>query len=115
MQFTGSRDDLEFGYYYKGANRKVNIYDERQHAVAKHMPEPKVLDLAKMIISPMPGSIVSVAVEVGQTVSVGQELLVIEAMKMQNLIKAESDGKVKAVTVKAGQSVGVDEILIEFE
>jgi len=82
VQFTGSNNDLEFGYYYKGANRKVNVYDERQHAVAKHMPEPKVLDLAKMIISPMPGVIVSVSVEVGQTVSVGQELLVIEAMKM---------------------------------
>jgi len=66
------------------------------------MPKPTVLDLNKVIISPMPGAIVSVGVEVGQKVQVGQELLVIEAMKMQNLIKAEVEGVVKAVKIKPG-------------
>jgi propionyl-CoA carboxylase alpha chain len=62
----------------------------------------------------MPGSIVSVAVEPGQQVTEGQELIIVEAMKMQNIIKSEVDAKVKKVNVKPGQSVAVDELLIEF-
>ena len=79
------------------------------------MAPPKKVDQAKRVTSPMPGSIVSVSVEVGDTVTDGQELLVVEAMKMQNLIKAQVDGKVKKVLVKAGASVAVDQLLIEFE
>lgn len=63
----------------------------------------------------MPGSIVSVSVEEGQAVSEGQELLIVEAMKMQNIIKSEVDGKIKKINVKAGQSVAVDELLIELQ
>lgn len=68
VQYMGCQNDLEFSYYYRGAVRKVNVYDQRQHAVATHMPVPKVLDLNKVIIAPMPGAVVSVAVEVGQKV-----------------------------------------------
>lgn len=78
------------------------------------MARPKKIDFGKSIISPMPGSIVSVSVEVGQTVTEGQELLIVEAMKMQNLIKCEIEGKIKKINVKPGQSVAVDELLIEF-
>jgi biotin carboxyl carrier protein len=115
VQFLASDNDIEFKFYWKGATRKVNVYDSHQHHVAKHMPVPHVIDLKKVIISPMPGSIIAVEVQVGQTIIAGQNLLTIEAMKMQNLIKAENDGKIKSVKVKPGQSVGVDEILIEFE
>lgn len=79
------------------------------------MAPPKKVDSAKSIISPMPGSIVSVSVEAGQSVAEGQELLIVEAMKMQNIIKSEIEGKVKKVNVKPGQSVAVDELLIEFQ
>lgn len=79
------------------------------------MPPPIKRDLTKMILSPMPGAIVSINVENGQTVVDGQELLVVEAMKMQNILRSETEGKVKKVLVKKGQSVAVDEILIEFE
>lgn len=79
------------------------------------MAPPKKIDLGKSIISPMPGSIISVSVEPGQTVSEGQELIVIEAMKMQNIIKSEREGKIKSVSCKAGDSVTVDALLIEFE
>ena len=65
--------------------------------------------------APMPGAIVSVSVEPGQIVSEGQELFVIEAMKMQNIIKSQVEGKIKRVNVKAGVSVSVDQLLIEFE
>lgn len=79
------------------------------------MAPPKKLDLAKSIISPMPGSIISVAVEPGQTVTDGQELLIIEAMKMQNIIKSSAEGKIKKIHIKPGDSVAVDQLLIEFE
>lgn len=72
------------------------------------MAPPVKLDLTKSIISPMPGAIVSVSVEAGQTVVAGQELAVIEAMKMQNILKSETNGTIKAVKVKAGDSVSVD-------
>lgn len=61
------------------------------------MAPPKKIDLGRSVISPMPGSIVSVSVEPGQKVSEGQELIVIEAMKMQNIIKSEREGIIKSV------------------
>lgn len=79
------------------------------------MAPPKKIDFAKSVLSPMPGSIVHVSVEVGQHVTEGQELLVVEAMKMQNLLKSQVEGKVKKVLCKAGESVAVDQLLIEFE
>lgn len=78
------------------------------------MPEPVVVDHAKSIISPMPGSIVEVFVQPGDKVVAGQQLCIIEAMKMQNVLKAEKDGVVEAVNVKGGDSVTVDELLIQF-
>ena len=79
------------------------------------MAPPKKIDHAKSVLSPMPGAIVSIAVEPGQIVVEGQELLVIEAMKMQNIIKSQVEGKVKKVNIKPGVSVSVDQLLIEFE
>lgn len=73
------------------------------------------IDTTKVILSPMPGAVVSVSVAPGDTVVDGQELAVIEAMKMQNILKSEREGVVKSVKVKAGDSVTVDELLIEFE
>ena len=90
----------------------MKIYDEVQAPYQKYMPIPVKLDTAKSIISPMPGAIVSVSVQPGDTVVDGQELCVVEAMKMQNVIKAEKDGVVKSVNVAPGQSVAVDELLI---
>lgn len=79
------------------------------------MAPPKKIDHAKSVLSPMPGAIVSISVEAGQTVLDGQEILVIEAMKMQNLIKSQVEGKIKKIHVKPGESVAVDQLLIEYE
>jgi propionyl-CoA carboxylase alpha chain len=67
-----------------------------------------------MVLSPMPGLVVSLDVTVGQQVTSGQQIAIIEAMKMQNIIRAERDGVVKAVNAKAGDSVAADEVIIEF-
>jgi propionyl-CoA carboxylase alpha chain len=79
------------------------------------MAPPKKIDYAKSVLSPMPGAIVSISVEPGQAVQEGQELLVIEAMKMQNIIKSQVEGKIKKINIKPGVSVAVDQLLIEFE
>jgi propionyl-CoA carboxylase alpha chain len=68
IQSTGSKNDIEYSFYYRGAHRTVNVYDQQQYDLAKHMPTPKSIDLDKVILSPMPGAIVSVNVEVGQEV-----------------------------------------------
>jgi len=73
------------------------------------------IDTTRSILSPMPGAVVSVAVQPGDTVVDGQELCIIEAMKMQNILKSEREGVIKSVNVKSGDSVTVDELLIEFE
>ena len=79
------------------------------------MPEPVKIDYAKSIISPMPGTIVSTSVQAGDTVVEGQQLCIIEAMKMQNVMRAEISGVIDQVNVKAGDSVAVDELLISFK
>ena len=79
-----------------------------------HMPLVQSIDTSKMIMSPMPGVIYSINVKVGDEVVPGQEVCIVEAMKMQNALRTETAGKVKAVHVKKGQTVNGDQVLIEF-
>lgn len=79
------------------------------------MPEKAPPDLSKFLISPMPGLLREVAVFEGQEVKAGEKLVVIEAMKMENILKAEHDVKVKKIVAQPGASLSVDEIIIEFE
>ncbi len=79
------------------------------------MPEKLPPDMSKFLLSPMPGLLREVAVAEGQEVKAGEKLAVIEAMKMENLLKAEQDGKVKKIVARPGASLSVDEVIIEFE
>ena len=72
-------------------------------------------DMSKMVLSPMPGLLSSLAVEEGETVESGQILCVIEAMKMENVIRSSVDGVVSKVNAAAGDSLAVDQVIIEFE
>ena len=78
------------------------------------LPEKPKADTSKLIISPMPGLVVSMEVAMGQEVQEGEAVCIVEAMKMQNIIRAGANGKVKAINVKAGDSVAADEIMVEF-
>jgi propionyl-CoA carboxylase alpha chain len=78
------------------------------------LPEKPKADTSKLIISPMPGLVVSLEVALGQDVQEGEAVCIVEAMKMQNIIRAGANGKVKAINVKAGDSVAADEIMVEF-
>ena len=81
------------------------------HARLPEKPKP---DTSKLIISPMPGLVVSIDVELDQEVQEGEAVCVVEAMKMQNIIRAEATGTVKSINVGAGDSVAADEIMVEF-
>jgi propionyl-CoA carboxylase alpha chain len=78
------------------------------------LPPKKAADTSKMVLSPMPGLVVSIDVAQGQSVRTGEVVAVLEAMKMQNILRAERDGVVKVVSVKSGDSVAADEVLVEF-
>mmetsp|Transcript_33554 Transcript_33554/g.6087 ORF Transcript_33554/g.6087 Transcript_33554/m.6087 type:complete len:88 (+) Transcript_33554:1743-2006(+) len=81
----------------------------------KYLPDADDLSSSKEFLAPMPGAVISIAVKEGDTVEVGQELGVLEAMKMQNVLIAEKAGKIKKVHCKAGDAVQVEQVLIEFE
>ena len=78
------------------------------------MPEKKPQDTSRLLLSPMPGLLASVAVEAGQEVKTGETLAIIEAMKMENVLRAERDGVIKKINVKQGDSVAVDAVVMEF-
>ncbi len=78
------------------------------------LPEKPKADTSKLVISPMPGLVVSMDVALGQDVQEGEAVCIVEAMKMQNIIRAAANGTVKAINVKAGDSVAADEIMVEF-
>ncbi|KAI8870097.1 hypothetical protein GQ42DRAFT_167180 [Ramicandelaber brevisporus] len=106
---------LGFRLQHYGTKFDLTVLSEDQFRYAKFMKEKPKPDLFKVILAPMPGNIVSVAVKVGDEIAEGAELAVVEAMKMQNVLRASRTGKIKAVNVKAGDNVAADEILIEFE
>lgn len=92
--------------------KKKGPLDELIASMGLDKPKVRVL---KELVAPMPGRIVNIAVEVGQELNVGDEILSLEAMKMENVLKAEGTGKVKAISVAKDQVVEKGSVLIEFE
>jgi propionyl-CoA carboxylase alpha chain len=109
-------DSLGTGYrlLHAGAELDVQVLTPRATEFADLMPVKAPPDTSKYLLSPMPGLLVSVAVTVGQAVHAGEELAVIEAMKMMNILRAERDGKISALYAKAGDSLAVDQKILEF-
>ena len=97
-----------------GVEAHVKVCTPAQAEMHARLPEKQKPDTSKLIMSPMPGLVVSVAVKVGQDVKAGEAVCIVEAMKMQNIIRAEADGVVKTVSASAGASVAADEVLVEF-
>ncbi|MED5545869.1 MAG: acetyl/propionyl/methylcrotonyl-CoA carboxylase subunit alpha [Pseudomonadota bacterium] len=99
----------------RGAIHTLDCLPTRVSQHSKHMIEKIPPDLSKYLICPMPGLLVSLNVGEGDKVETGQPLAVIEAMKMENILRAEKSGTVKAVNAKAGDSLAVDAIILELE
>ncbi|KAG0282250.1 hypothetical protein BGZ96_000658 [Linnemannia gamsii] len=106
---------LGFRVQHLGTKFDITINNPAQHALSKFMPIKEKASTTNMILSPMPGSVVSVDVKVGDVVAEGTAVATIEAMKMANVLRSVRAGTVKSVKVKAGDSVAGDELLIEFE
>ena len=104
-----------FRVRYRGADLKVHVRTPRQAELAALMPEKLPPDTSKLLLCPMPGLIVKVDVAVGDEVQDGQALCTVEAMKMENILRAEKKGIVSKVNAAAGDSLAVDDIILEFE
>ncbi len=99
---------------HRGVSLDALVYTKREAELARLMPEKKVADTSKALLCPMPGLVVSVAVAQGQEVKAGDVLAIVEAMKMQNVLRAERDLTVKKINVAQGDSLGVDAVMMEF-
>jgi propionyl-CoA carboxylase alpha chain len=100
---------------HRGITLEAHVFTPREAELARLMPAKKAADMSKKLLCPMPGLVVSIAVAEGQEVKAGEALAVVEAMKMENILRAERDGKVKAIRTKVGDSLAVDAVIMEFE
>jgi propionyl-CoA carboxylase alpha chain len=103
-----------FAIAHRGIETKAYVYTEREAQYARLMPPSKVAGTGKQVLCPMPGLVVSIAVKEGQEVKAGETVAVVEAMKMENVLRAEIDGTVKKLHAKPGDSLAVDAVILEF-
>ena len=98
----------------RGADLRVLVRTPRQAELSKYMREKIPPDTSKLLLCPMPGLIVKIDVEVGQEVQEGQPLCTVEAMKMENILRAERKGLVAKINSNVGDSLAVDDVILEF-
>ena len=105
----------QFSFTIEDCTLNLTLSSTQIEKLFAYMPAIKVEDLSKKLISPMPGLVKSISIKKGQPIKQGQELIVIEAMKMENILKSEKDCIVDDVLIKEGSSVSTDEVLITFK
>jgi propionyl-CoA carboxylase alpha chain len=103
-----------FALGYRGNEARAFVYTEREAGYARLMAPKKMADTGKKVLCPMPGLVVSIAVKEGQEVKAGETVAVVEAMKMENVLRAEIDGTVKRINARPGDSLAVDAVILEF-
>ena len=108
---------LAMGYrlLHAGTQADVRVMSARGAELLALMPKKRVADTSKLLLSPMPGLLLSVSVKPGQEVKAGEELAVIEAMKMENVLRAGQDGIIAEVKAGSGDSLTVDQVILTFE
>ncbi len=115
QSFKVERVGIGYRIYHMGSEVDVVVYTAEVAKLAKMMPERKPPDMSKYLLSPMPGLLQSVAVEAGEKVDSGDELAIVQAMKMENILRAIRPGKVGKIHAKAGDTLSVGQIILEFE
>jgi len=113
--FQIDRLGVSYRVTHRGVEASLRVLTPRAAKLAVLMPEKEPPDMSKFVLSPMPGLLVSLSVEEGVKVLAGEEVAVIEAMKMENVLRASADGVVKTVHAASGDSLSVDQAIIEFE
>ena len=109
------RAPLAYRIQHNGRAIEVTVLSPRAAELHRLMPYKAPPDTSKLLLSPMPGLLVHIAVQPGQLVQAGERLAVIEAMKMENILTATQDVKVAEVLAKVGESLAVDQPIVRFE
>ena len=109
------RENQTYRLLHGGSQVDVSIVSPRVAELLKHMPVKTPADLSGFLLSPMPGLLVSLSVKEGDTINAGQELAVLEAMKMENTLLAERDGVVVKIHHQPGANLAVDDVIMELE
>jgi propionyl-CoA carboxylase alpha chain len=99
---------------HRGVTVDAHVYTTREAELVRLMPVKVAADTSKKLLCPMPGLVIAVHVGEGAEVKAGDALVIVEAMKMENILRAERDGTVKTINTKAGASLGVDDVIMEF-
>ncbi len=99
---------------HAGAAAEARVYTRREAELAALMPVKEVGGSGKQLLCPMPGLVKSIMVAAGQEVKAGEPLAVVEAMKMENVLRAERDGTIATIQAKEGDSLAVDAVILEF-
>lgn len=117
QSFKVERDGLGYVLYHRGAEVRVRVFNSTAARLTKLMPVKEPPDLSMYLLSPMPGLLRSVAVEEGQEVATGKELCIVEAMKMENILRAERPAKIAKIRARAraGDILTVGRVILEFE
>jgi len=110
-RLTGSTFRLVHG----GVIRRAQVLPPHTAKLLALMPEKQASDTSRLLLSPMPGLLSSLAVTEGQEVKAGEPLAVVEAMKMENILRAERDGRIARIRATPGDSLAVDQVILEFE
>jgi len=113
--FKVNRITSGFRLRYRGADLKMKVVPARTADLMALMPEKLPPDTSKFLLCPMPGLVVSLHAEAGDAVEEGQTLAIVEAMKMENVLRAEKKARVKKITAGVGSVLAVDEVIMEFE
>ena len=100
---------------FRGAEMSVAVRTPEQDALHRYMPVPVVVDKSKLVRTPMPAALVKVLVKPGDRVSPGDEVAIVEAMKMRNVLRSDVEAVVKAVPAQEGDVLPMDGVIAEFE
>ncbi len=109
------RNGTKLRLAWRGIDLPVMVRSRRAAKLAARMPKKKPPDLSRFLLSPMPGLVVSIPVHEGDVIKAGQPLAVVDAMKMENVLRAERDGRVSKIRTAKGDSLAVDQVIMEFE
>lgn len=115
LAFQVRRVGLGYRIVHRGKTTRAQVFTPRAAELHRLMPRKTLEDQTKLLLAPMPGLLVQLKVKEGQGVKAGQELAVIEAMKMENVLIAEMDGTVAKITCRCGDSLNVEQVILEFE
>jgi propionyl-CoA carboxylase alpha chain len=104
-----------FRLVHRGVVRRAQVLSARAAELLQKMPEKRPADTSRLVLSPMPGLLTQLVVGEGQEVKTGEPLAIVEAMKMENVLRAGRDGRIAKLRAKPGDSLAVDQVILELE